>query len=95
MTRNNYERFKIMQSLPEPFDYKAFVEICENMGVELLSMSEYGQKVGMYMVGKFSFPDLSPEEQYLSVIKTQGEPGSFVANGVKKKCGGCGGGSVR
>lgn len=102
MTRNNFERMKIVLSMNQPFAYAEFLQICEAKGIQPLSINEYALKVGFIEMAKIKYSKLPIEESYLKIVEEGNQPvPQFIqpqpqpGQPAKAGCGTCGGGKTR
>lgn len=99
MLSNNNQRLHIILSMVNHYDYHEFVDRCRKENVEIMSFSQYAQKVEALMAAMAKYPDIAPDEAYLKHIEDNKgflqPPPALAANNPATGCGGCGGGRVR
>lgn len=91
MLSNNNQRLNIWLSLNNRFSYKEFSIACISQNVDILSISEFAQKVGMISVAMTEYPDLEPDKAYLKLVERMNQSYSNNTNNHvnNKPQGGC------
>ena len=55
-------------ALDNIFSYDEYVKMCILSNIEILTIGDYAQRVGMLKVAMNRFPGVSPDKAYLSLI---------------------------
>lgn len=84
------KHIELILKMKNGFDYVEFASACNDAGINVISASEFAQKVGMLMVGMFMFPDVLPTDAYLKFIERMNSEYQDSQQSDKKSCGGCG-----
>lgn len=69
MLVNNNQRLDVWLSIKDKFSYKEFATTCIYREVHPLTIGEFAQKVGMLMVAIYEYPNKTPADAYMELVK--------------------------